>query len=264
MAASACRTAIPLDRAPTVARAVRRIARIAAPSSMGTAVRMRQSPESAWCARLYRKSLTIGRRRVLLAWSGRALAAASSAPRILSQYEFDLVARDADIPQLAVGVCQRAPLPRELGPGPPGAHPDAAIHHSPQRFERTPNREEDLRYNRAHRTDSATVSFEQQSPMLDGAAIRAICLTALVTVGILSSGMAVRQADVPPCPLASQPSTVQPKCNMHNRICCGTDSFACVRRSAWWSRQKPARRPQPALEHDPEKGYRFSEKRALG
>src|SRR5580704_4137844 len=56
MAASACRTAIPLDRAPTVARAVRRIARIAAPSSMGTAVRMRQSPESVWCARLYRKS----------------------------------------------------------------------------------------------------------------------------------------------------------------------------------------------------------------
>ena len=139
MAASACRTAIPLDRTPTVTRAVRRIARIAAPSSMGTAVRMRQSPESVWCARLYRKSSSrLGGEGCCLHGRGERSPPAASAPRRLSQYEFDLVARDADIPQLAVGqLRQRAPLPRELGPGPPGAHltPHRPL---PQRFERTP------------------------------------------------------------------------------------------------------------------------------
>jgi hypothetical protein len=43
--------------------------------------------------------------------------------------------------------------------------------------------------------------------MLDGAAMRGILLTALATVGALSSGMAVRQADAA-MPFSSQPSTV--------------------------------------------------------
>ena len=59
----------------------------------------------------------------------------------------------------------------------------------------------------AHHTDSGDCRIRTAVPMLDGAAMRAILLTALATVGALSSGMAVRQADAA-MPFSSQPSTV--------------------------------------------------------
>jgi hypothetical protein len=58
-----------------------------------------------------------------------------------------------------------------------------------------------------HTTDSGDCLIRTAVPMLDGAAMRAILLTALATVGALSSGMAVRQADAA-MPFSSQPSTV--------------------------------------------------------
>ena len=70
-----------------------------------------------------------------------------------------------------------------------------------------PNRGEDLRYNRAYHVDSGRCLIRTAVPMLDGAAMRAILLTALATVSALLSGMAVRQADAA-MPFSSQPGTV--------------------------------------------------------
>src|ERR1700751_1014161 len=75
---------------------------------------------------------------------GARTCRAALAPRRLAQYEFDLVARDADVPQLAVGqLRQRAPLPRALGHGPPRA--DLTPYRPlPQCFERMPDRRKEI------------------------------------------------------------------------------------------------------------------------
>jgi hypothetical protein len=72
--------------------------------------------------------------------------------------------------------------------------------------------------------------------MLDGAAMRAILLTALATVGALSTGMAVRQADAA-MPFSSQPSTVAAQVQTIANVC-GTNGCARVQTQRVVKQQK--------------------------
>jgi hypothetical protein len=87
-----------------------------------------------------------------------------------------------------------------------------------------------------HTTDSGDCLIRTAVPMLDGAALRAILLTALVTVGVLSSGMAVRQADAA-MPFSSQPSTVAAQVQTIANVC-GTNGCARVQTQRVVKQQK--------------------------
>ena len=73
--------------------------------------------------------------------------------------------------------------------------------------------------------------------MLDGAAMRAILLTALATVSALLSGMAVRQADAA-MPFSSQPGTVAAQVQTNQCKLCGTNGCARVQTQRVVKQQK--------------------------